>query len=83
LAGALLCAGLGAAVYETRVARLAVVVRPDAKVRLTPLDEGKEAFTVHDGAELRVLDQGGQWLLVSAGQQRRGWLARECAVLVP
>lgn len=73
----LLSACLGAALYENRVVRQAIVIVPEAAVRLGPLEESQSAFTVHDGAELRVLDQKDQWLQVSAGPGRLGWLRRD------
>jgi len=67
---------------QTRFTRTAIVVAHDATVRFGPLPESPSAFTVHDGAELRVLDQKDEWLQVSAGPRRTGWLRRDQA-LVP
>lgn len=53
-----------------------IVTAEEAVVRTGPLDESQNAFTVHDGAELRVLDQKDEWLQVSA-DNRLGWLKRE------
>ena len=55
---------------------LAVVVGREAVVRNGPLDESPSAFTVHDGAELRVRDTKDDWLQVTDGQQRLGWIKR-------
>jgi len=76
LAG-LLCACVAATLRETRFTRTAIVITPDAVVRYGPLAESPTAFTVHDGAELRVLDQKDEWLQVSAGPRRVGWLSRD------
>jgi len=57
-----------------------IVTSRDASVRSGPLDESQTAFTVHDGAELAVLDTKNDWLQVRAGQ-RVGWLKREYAML--
>ena len=70
-----------AALREARFVRTAVVVSHEATVRYGPLAESPTAFTVHDGAELRVLDQKDEWLQVSAGPRRIGWLRRDQAVL--
>jgi tetratricopeptide (TPR) repeat protein len=72
---------LGAALYENRVARTAIVVVPDAVVRLGPVAESQDSFTAHDGAELRVLDQKDEWLEVTAGPGRFGWLRRDQVLL--
>jgi tetratricopeptide (TPR) repeat protein len=74
---ALLCACATAALRETRFTHAAIVITPEVAVRYGPLAESPTAFTVHDGAELRVLDQKDEWLQVSAGPRRTGWLRRD------
>jgi tetratricopeptide (TPR) repeat protein len=66
-----------AAFRQTRLTRIAVVTAPEATAHYGPLAESPNAFTVHDGAELLVLDQKDEWLQVSAGPRRTGWLKRE------
>ncbi len=78
---ALLCACVAAALGETRLIHTAIVVAPEATVRYGPLAESPAAFTVHDGAELRVLDHKDEWLQVSAGPGRIGWLRRDQTLL--
>jgi hypothetical protein len=63
------------------LARIAIVVKPEVVVHAGWFDESKEAFTAHDGAELKVLDRNDKWLQVSAGGARLGWLPREDVVL--
>jgi tetratricopeptide (TPR) repeat protein len=77
IATVLLCGCLAAAIYETRVVRTAVVISPEAVVRSGPLEESKSAFTVHDGAELRVIDRKDDWLMVTTDPRRIGWLRRD------
>jgi tetratricopeptide (TPR) repeat protein len=72
-----LCACVAASLRETRFTRIAIVVTSEAVVRYGPLAESPTAFTVHDGAELRVLDQKDEWLQVTAGPRRVGWLRRD------
>jgi len=81
IAAALLCGCLAAAFYEGRVTHLAIVITGEAVVRNGPLAESQTAFTLHDGAELRVLDQKDEWLEVSAGPRRIGWLRRDQLLL--
>ncbi len=78
---ALLCLCVVAALNQTRFTRTAIVVTRDAVVRYGPLAESPTAFTVHDGAELRVLDQKDEWLQVNAGSRRTGWLRRDQTLL--
>jgi len=58
----------------------AVVIKADATVRNGPFDESPSTFTAHDGAELLVLDQKKDWLQVTDGTTRMGWLKRDAVV---
>jgi tetratricopeptide (TPR) repeat protein len=69
--------------YETRLARRAIVIAPEASVRQGPLEEAQSAFTVHDGAELAVLDQKDQWLQVSTDPRRIGWVRGDEVCVLP
>ncbi len=73
----LLCACAAFRLRDVRFTRTAIVVTREAPVRYGPLAESPAAFTVHDGAELLVLDQKDEWLQVSAGTRRVGWLRRD------
>jgi tetratricopeptide (TPR) repeat protein len=82
IAGVALLAGVlgvcfAAAFHQNRLARTAIVIASEAVVRQSPFDESQTAFTVHDGAELRVLDQKDQWLQVTTDPRRVGWLRRD------
>ncbi len=68
---------MAAALYETSPGRLAVAIKPEIAVRQGPMDESQSAFTVHDGAELRVLDQKDDWLQVSTDPRRIGWARKD------
>lgn len=77
------CVCLATAFIQQRFGRTAIVIAQDAMVRHGPLEESQNAFTVHDGAELRVLDQKDEWLQVSTDPSRIGWLRRDQVVLAP
>jgi tetratricopeptide (TPR) repeat protein len=68
--------GLTLAVEQHLIDRTSVVITPEAVVRRGPLNEAQSAFTVHDGAELRVLGQDGDWLQVSDASRHIGWVAQ-------
>ncbi|MGC3957834.1 MAG: tetratricopeptide repeat protein [Verrucomicrobiota bacterium] len=53
-----------------------IVTVADATIRNSPLDESPSAFTVHDGAELRVLDHKDEWLQITDDNHRFGWVKR-------
>jgi tetratricopeptide (TPR) repeat protein len=80
LAG-LFCACAAATLRATRFTRTAIVITGEAVVRYGPLAESPLAFTVHDGAELCILDQKDEWLQVNAGPRRTGWLRRDQVVV--
>ena len=75
IATVLLALCLGSA-WSAASARRAVVVANEAQVRYGPLEDSNGVITVHDGAEINVLDHKDDWLLVSVGD-RNGWLKRD------
>jgi len=77
LAAAISGACLAKALYEKRWNEIVTVVSPEAAVHNGPLEESQTSFTVHDGAELRILDRKDDWLQVSPDPRRVGWLRRD------
>lgn len=71
---AVLAVCLGAALYAGGARQTVIVTAPEVAVREGPLEESKSTFTAHDGAELMVLDQKDDWLQVTDGARRIGWL---------
>ena len=68
-------AGLSVALMA-RTPQTAVVTATELSVRNGPLEESASAFTVHDGAELRIMDRKDDWLQVTDGTSRIGWVKR-------
>jgi uncharacterized protein YgiM (DUF1202 family) len=62
---------------------IAVVVTQEAVARSGPFDEAQSAFTVHDGAELAVVDWKNEWLQVTDGSGRIGWLPQKQVEILP
>ncbi len=87
LAAALVALLLGALLaYNLRVRlaeQTAIVVARDVPVRNGPFEESPTAFTVQDGAEMRVLDRKNDWLQVTTGARRIGWVARQHVLVTP
>jgi hypothetical protein len=77
----ILCGCAITAFHDRRGDRLAIVVTPDATVHNGPLDQSPNAFTVHDGAELAVLDRKDEWLQVEVDGGRAGWIRKDQVVL--
>ena len=82
-AATLVCSGLLFVARSNDSTKTAIVVAQDAVVHNGPLDEAPAGVTVHDGAELSVLDTKDGWLQVRVDAQRVGWLKREQVVLAP
>jgi tetratricopeptide (TPR) repeat protein len=76
-------AGLGAAAARHFSRQTAVIVAPDVTARSGPFDEAQSAFTANNGAELAVLDQRDDWLQVTDGSGRIGWLPRKQLEILP
>jgi tetratricopeptide (TPR) repeat protein len=75
-----LCICLGFAWNEQRSTSMAVMAAPEAAIRAGPFDTAKNLFTVHDGAELKVLDQKNDWVQVTPGNQRVGWVPKSTLI---
>jgi tetratricopeptide (TPR) repeat protein len=72
----LLAACLFCSPANPRSTSIAVVTAREVNVRNGPLEESQSAFSAHDGAELLVLDKKDEWLQVSDGARRVGWVKR-------
>jgi tetratricopeptide (TPR) repeat protein len=73
--------GLQAANHFSRAT--AVVTAAEATARSGPFDEAQNAFTAHDGAELSVLDRHGDWVQVTGGSGKIGWLPAKQVEILP
>jgi len=80
LATLALVAGAAAAFGSNPARHTVVVTARETTVRNSPFDESPSVFTANDGAELRVVDQKGDWLQVTDGANRFGWLKRSAVV---
>jgi len=83
LIAALLLACLALAWTDRTLHQAAIVTTKEATVRTGPFDESPSAFTAHDGAELRVLDHKEDWLQVTDGTRRVGWVKRDSVLVSP
>jgi len=63
--------------------QIAVVVSSDAVTRSGPFSDAQNAFAVHDGAELPVLDQRNGWVQVSDASGRSGWMPDSQVEVLP
>ncbi len=61
----------------------AVVTEAEATARSGPFAEAQNAFTLHDGAELSVLDRHDDWLQVANGAGKTGWLPAKQVEVLP
>jgi len=85
LAGAValtLCVTVSLAFTQNPARDSVIVSAREITIRNGPFDESPSAFTANDGAELRLLDRKDDWLQVTDGTRRIGWLKRD-AVICP
>lgn len=61
----------------------AVVISNDAVTKSGPFDDAQNAFAVHDGAELSVLDRHENWIQVAEGAGKIGWLQLKQVEVLP
>lgn len=83
VAALVLCIGLGFTLHQERYSPTAIVSTPEAVIRQAPLEESQPTFTAHDGSELKVLDTKSDWLQVTSGENRFGWVRRDQVILMP
>ncbi|MCW5554157.1 MAG: tetratricopeptide repeat protein [Verrucomicrobiae bacterium] len=62
---------------------IAIVVANEASLRASPFEESQSVFIANDGAELRVLDQKDDWLQVTDGNRRIGWIKGDAVIIFP
>lgn len=82
LLGILVCGGFGVRYSRLHFQPTAVVITTEAALHQAPLAESASLVSLHDGAEVRVLDKKGDWLQVSTDPRRIGWIQRSQAVVV-
>ncbi|MGO8698240.1 MAG: BatD family protein [Limisphaerales bacterium] len=78
-----LLACLGSSANQHLWEKSSIVLVSEAVVRRGPMEESQSAFTAHDGAELMVLSQDGDWLQVSDAARRIGWVPQKDVALIP
>jgi len=61
----------------------AVVISNDAVAKSGPFDDAQNAFAVHDGAELSILDHHDNWVQVDDGSGKIGWLQTKQVEVLP
>jgi tetratricopeptide (TPR) repeat protein len=61
----------------------AIVILANATARSGPFDDAQTAFAPHDGAELSVLDQHGDWVQVADANGKTGWLNKKQIEVLP
>ena len=86
LAGAValtLCVTVALAYLQNPARNSVIVAARETTVRNGPFDESPSTFTVNDGAELRLLDRKDDWLQVTDGTRRIGWVKRDAVIYAP
>jgi tetratricopeptide (TPR) repeat protein len=73
--------GVQAANHFSR--QTAVVISAQATARSGPFDDAQNAFAIHDGVELSVLDRRDDWIQVADGSGKTGWLPAKQVEILP
>jgi len=71
------------AMFQSPARNSVIVAARETTVRNGPFDESPSAFTANDGAELRLLDRKDDWLQVTDGTRRIGWVKRDAVIYAP
>jgi len=61
----------------------AVVLSAEATARSGPWEEAQSVFTVHDGAELSIATRHDDWVQVTDGTGKIGWLPNRLVAILP
>ena len=61
----------------------AVVTADQASARTGPFDDAQNTFMVRDGAELSILDHHADWVQVTDGAGKIGWLNKKQVEILP
>jgi tetratricopeptide (TPR) repeat protein len=82
----LLAAGLGA-YHASRTAALgrshsAVIWEEDSQLRSGPGEDNTVLFKVNPGLEVKLIDQSGAWVQVTASEHVAGWIEKKHLVLI-
>ncbi|HEY5234211.1 MAG TPA: tetratricopeptide repeat protein [Verrucomicrobiae bacterium] len=73
--------GVQAANHFSR--QTAVVISAQETARSGPFEDAQNAFAVHDGAELSVLDRRDDWVQVADSSGKSGWLNKSQVEILP
>jgi tetratricopeptide (TPR) repeat protein len=83
LVGVFCAAGLLLAWRERFLNTVAIVIQREVVMHHGPLEESPSLQTLHDGQELRLIDQKDNWLQLAGGTRGAGWLKRGQVLLLP
>jgi tetratricopeptide (TPR) repeat protein len=73
--------GVQAANHFTK--QMAVVISAATTARSGPFDDAQNAFAIHDGAELLVLDRRDGWVQVADNSGKSGWVPSKQVEVLP
>jgi tetratricopeptide (TPR) repeat protein len=78
-----LCAAILSVQAASRFSNQTAVVISGSTARSGPFDDAQNAFAVHNGAELSVLDRHDDWVQVADGSGKTGWLQTKQVEVLP
>jgi tetratricopeptide (TPR) repeat protein len=79
----ILCIGILSVQAVNHFSNQTAVVISASTARSGPFDDAQNSFSVHDGAELSVLDRHGDWVQIADGSGKTGWLETKQIEILP
>lgn len=60
----------------------AILFSPSVNVRTEPSEEASIAFVLHEGSKVEVLGENDQWLRISFGKNKVGWILKSSGKII-
>ncbi|MBT6180136.1 MAG: SH3 domain-containing protein [Deltaproteobacteria bacterium] len=79
---AVLAIGVSFGVRSFIPVQRAIVLPAEVSIRASTQEKSTVLFKLHEGAELRVIDQEQDWVRVSLPDDKQGWVASRHVMLV-
>lgn len=62
--------------YHYKNDQPAIVYTPEVSVKSEPIDDADEAFILHEGTKVQVVDSENEWCKIKIADGKTGWLAQ-------
>jgi len=59
-----------------------IIVKEEIKVKDAPITESNTLFILHEGTEIKLIENRGEWIRLSLADGRQGWTSKDSAELL-